>query len=387
MNFKIRPKKRGPKPSSKDSLAGNGVNKIASANNKSHVNNEIIKNMVKQNLNTVQPCNSRKNLNTVQPCNSNQNPNTVQPCNSTSIITHNNANVNIESNTSIMETICSSDEDFLGYPDNIIPNVNTKNQFSVLMEDQTKINETPTTNRAMRYCPPITIKHVNNSKVREILSKVNIPANKCRIKLTSMGIRVQCLDSNHHKLLRNFLTNENIEFFSYQLPEERTSNFTLSGLYAMDIAELKTELINLGLKTLIDIKKLGIRNKRYDDHTIYLIKIKRGTTTINELKKIKSIFYTMVKWDYYRKNKNGPNQCSRCLNYGHAAANCNLKIRCAYCGNHHNKEDCNLLIQSDINELGNNITPKCCNCDGDHKATFINCPKKMTTYLIKNTNQ
>ena len=53
--------------------------------------------------------------------------------------------------------------------------------------------------------------------------------------------------------------------------------------------------------------------------------------------------------------------CFNCLHYGHQSDNCKGKPRCKKCAANHNSNEC------DSEEI------RCCNCDGNHIATYSKC--------------
>ena len=156
-----------------------------------------------------------------------------------------------------MDTASTYEEEYLEYSYSSCSNIPTKNQFDVLIDDDpaNSISSNNTIKKTVRYCPPITVKYINYAKVRQLLTDAKVPDGKCRIKLAGIGVRIQCQETVHHNSIIDYCTNRNYEFFTFQLPDSRTTNFTLSGLFAMDITELKTELQNSILLTIVEIKK------------------------------------------------------------------------------------------------------------------------------------
>ena len=57
-----------------------------------------------------------------------------------------------------------------------------------------------------------------------------------------------------------------------------------------------------------------------------------------------------------------PIRCYQCQRYGHIAKNCHSVIRCGKCGQNH-----------DIKECKDEQQEKCCNCQGNHKASSRDC--------------
>ena len=58
-----------------------------------------------------------------------------------------------------------------------------------------------------------------------------------------------------------------------------------------------------------------------------------------------------------------PLRCFKCNRFGHVAANCRNKERCAKCGNDNKTISCNIDVL------------RCVNCNGNHSATSKECPR------------
>jgi len=84
------------------------------------------------------------------------------------------------------------------------------------------------------------------------------------------------------------------------------------------------------------------------------------------------LFLTMkpvIKWNF----ANGPNQCFKCLEFGHSHGGCNKDQLCLRCGGNHKKDQCT---------LSKTDTPTCANCKKankphDHSAVSKSCPLMM----------
>lgn len=150
----------------------------------------------------------------------------------------------------------------------------------------------------------------------------------------------------------------------------------LRGLPDLDTDELKQELVDLNL-SVEGIFKIVRRkpNIKYRDQ-LFLIHMKKGSTTLKDLKNVKAIFNIIVEWEKYRPINKGATQCQNCLLYGHGTKNCHLKSRCAKCGKNHKTEEC-------ILEQEEGAAPKCANCGADHATTSRSCPKRAEFIQIR----
>lgn len=68
-----------------------------------------------------------------------------------------------------------------------------------------------------------------------------------------------------------------------------------------------------------------------------------------------------------------PLRCFKCQRFGHVAAVCRGKQRCARCGGEHDYGKC---------EQG--VNPKCCNCGGEHSAGYGGCQARQKVLKVQN---
>lgn len=68
-----------------------------------------------------------------------------------------------------------------------------------------------------------------------------------------------------------------------------------------------------------------------------------------------------------------PLRCYKCQKFGHVAAVCRGKQRCARCGGEHEYGKC-----------GQGVNPKCCNCGGEHSAGYGGCQVRKKAVKVQN---
>ena len=111
----------------------------------------------------------------------------------------------------------------------------------------------------------------------------------------------------------------------------------------------------------------------------------KGSVRLSELRKVKAVFNTLVKWRYFERKPTDAVQCHRCQQFGHGMRNCNLLPLCVKCGEKHLSTECNLPKKADL-ELGDRNgtrdSIKCANCSGQHTANYRGCPSRKN-YLEK----
>lgn len=83
-----------------------------------------------------------------------------------------------------------------------------------------------------------------------------------------------------------------------------------------------------------------------------------------------------------KQNKTSIIQCRRCQRFGHAATNCNMPYRCVKCDLAHGPGECLITLECNMEESHDGTLtavrvtePICVNCNGNHPASFRECPK------------
>jgi len=242
---------------------------------------------------------------------------------------------------------------------------------------QTKKNQKP---------PPIIVKGAKINVIRDIIDKNRIEG--CSIKMTSDGIKVFTCDINSHKQMKGYLENNNLQYYTHMLREEQLSKFTIHGLHQVDPKELESR-IEKDFKKPAHVKQIPIRNKRHEDHCIYIVAFsKKDNVKLSDLKELNTIEYMRVKWEHYKYRRTGPTQCNNCQMLGHGSSNCKLASRCIRCADSHNSKECPLIRENGIvtkNKIAVELL-KCALCDKNHSANYSNCEARKM-YQAKNRNR
>lgn len=115
-----------------------------------------------------------------------------------------------------------------------------------------------------------------------------------------------------------------------------------------------------------EIKKMSIRQKRYDKHAVLLLHFRKGSIQLATLQTIRSLFHCRVSWKYFTK-KAGPMHCRKCQLYGHGKL----------CAEQHDSFACPL--KAGLSNGDGRIPEqklKSANCEVHHTASCIGCPKR-----------
>jgi hypothetical protein len=263
--------------------------------------------------------------------------------------------------------------------DNIFFNVPTRNAFGTLSPNATAA-VTPTAaaeekqqkqGSGKERTKPIYIKNASNVEVIKFMKAIEV--KDFNLKLISGGIKLLVQKTDDFKKTKSALLKNNAEFYTYALQDELSYKVVLYGLPPYQPDEVKGFLEEKGL-TALEVKKINLKKSRYENETIFIVYLKKGTTTLSELKRnIRSLNYIVVNWAAYRK-QNNVTQCGRCLNFGHGANNCNMTQKCLKCGEEHATEKC--VYSKQFEEKTKEV--KCGNCSQNHTANYHKCPNRIS---------
>jgi hypothetical protein len=268
----------------------------------------------------------------------------------------------------------------------ITPNISTFNSFGYLgadgatqeeeMKDVESNGETSTAADDMNKTKtklkiktkPIYIKAKTYSDVQTAMKSMKI--SKYGIKIINGGIKLMVDAVDDFKSAKKFFTDSKIEFYTYELADEKTFKVVLYGLPAFDCEEVQEFLqeVNVFPK---EVKRMKTKTES-NDSAIYLVSFASGTTNITELKKVRFVNYIKVTWSHYIRRGN-ITQCRRCQQFSHGTRNCNIQPKCVKCGEGHLSEQCpnDEIIKADQRAL------KCANCGEKHAANFSECSVRL----------
>lgn len=225
--------------------------------------------------------------------------------------------------------------------------------------------------------PPVIVKKLNIKQLSDILKDLSVDQQNINIKLTQHGTKIYVKQSSDFKVLKNFLIEKEVEFYTHQLKEEKLNKFVLYGLPNFEISEIENELKSKNYFP-VEIKKLNIKNSRYENHTNYLCYFKKSDQVrLRDLREIKSIFQVIVHWNYYSHRPNDVTQCSNCQGFGHGTRNCHLQPICVKCAGGHKSKECPLDNERDENGKIPDRRLFCHHCTHHHTANYNKCVKRL----------
>lgn len=263
--------------------------------------------------------------------------------------------------------------------------VPTSNVYSMLTEDNTNTSEDVVViKRAVssvagkkQRIPPITVNGVSRKEVHDICKRLCIVG--FTISFTKNGINVYTADADDFKKLRKFLRDADLPAFTHDLQSEKSFRVILKGLFEMDLEELKAELAANKIAP-IELKMLPVRKRKYDDQVNYVLHFLRGSTKLNDLRKVRYLFQIRIDWDFYSPRNHGPVRCRRCQRWGHGSKNCSMPVACMFCAEPHDTNSCKHVIDG---EPVQGFLPKCANCSENHPANNERCAKLLEFLSIQ----
>lgn len=218
--------------------------------------------------------------------------------------------------------------------------------------------------------PPITVVGKKREEIIQLCCEAGVEEKLFTLKMTSIGVNILTTNPETFTKLRELFKTKG-QCFTHDMSSEKWQKVVLKGLFKMDIAELKKELEANDIKPE-EIKMISPKKTKFDDQAHYLLFFKKGSTTINDLRKCRSLCYLKVEWEYYTPKKFGPTQCHNCQMFAHGSRHCTLPPKCLYCAGGHETRSCLCMVNGAPIE---GFEFKCANCEGKHKANDESCPK------------
>ena len=271
----------------------------------------------------------------------------------------------------------------------VIINVPTNNKFALLenpdMEvevmdrpstSQTNIqcqtNDTQSTNKTEKLkIPPITLKLGQLPQDffkfnRDIQRKLK---NPLKIAYSYDGIKYFTSHPTDYDILYKYFKDQELPFYTHEINKQKTIQVVLKRLPStVTPSMIEEELVLLGFN-VIHIRQMTKQKMQADGSIIkqplsawvITLPYNEKSTKIYKLKDLNNHIITIERYI------NSPHviQCHRCQAVGHTATHCHMPLRCVKCGEAHSFNNCD--------KKGDQYTPSCANCNGQHTATYGQC--------------
>lgn len=270
-----------------------------------------------------------------------------------------------------------------------LPPISTSNTYSPLAqvtdnddmdaEESATIapNASPSRQKALKKerIPPITVAGKNRSQIVELCKTCEV--KNYRLKMTSTGINLFCSTVDEFKKMKIILKNDNTQYYTHALIEERELRVILKGLFTMTEQEIRDSLKEVGVHPK-SVRQLNPKKRKFTDQAHYVLSFPLGIIKLSTLKQIRFVAHCSVDWDFYSPRKFGPTRCHNCNMFGHGISQCQMQTKCPVCAEGHKIDECPNV--DDNGNLKDGCKLKCSNCKGEHAVTHENCPK-LIEYL------
>lgn len=236
----------------------------------------------------------------------------------------------------------------------------TKNRFDLLNNIDTPVDSNESQIKNQRP-PPIYLRTEVHflEFIKFLTSIVNKDTFTC--VSTAKGITIYPTDSTAYRTIVKSLRDNNVEFYTYQLQEDKPFRAVIRGLhYSIDEKEITQALIEIGFKVR---KVTNIISRDKIKLPLHFIDLEPNCTNNNDIFNLKSLLMSRITVETPR-NSRLIVQCTRCQTYGHTKGYCTLAPRCVKCAGPHESKICGK----------NRETPaKCVLCNGAHPANYRGC--------------
>ncbi|GFW58917.1 nucleic-acid-binding protein from transposon X-element [Trichonephila clavipes] len=213
------------------------------------------------------------------------------------------------------------------------------------------------------HVPPINIDNVKNQAA--LLQHLQtITKQKLEAKLIGTKFRIYPKTPYAYHQIRRYIEENSLESHTYMLPEDKLLRAVIRCLPTdmsptQIIADLETQGFHVKDCHNMQSKKTG------QPMPLFMLSMESNEAHKKIFKAVTSIGFVKCQVEALRK-KYGPPQCFRCQGFFHSSKYCTRTPRCVKCAKNHLAKDCKKPIDE---------KPKCCLCEGEHPANYLDCLK------------
>ena len=246
----------------------------------------------------------------------------------------------------------------------------TQNRYETLTSLDTEAGSSHTHPTHTRKPPPIIAEiQINNAGTLKTLAGKY--TQDIRMRYTNNTLKIHAENREAYEYVINKLNNGNIKYHTYATERTNIHKRTLKGLpNTITETEIKMELenLNLPIENVRQLKRTHVENntRTQTPLPIWILTFTKTEHLQEQINNTDSLFNVKIKFEQY-KGLTGVTQCYRCQEFGHRAQYCHKTEKCVRCSGAHKVSNC-----SHTTKL------KCANCNGDHPASYRQCPKYIT---------
>lgn len=266
----------------------------------------------------------------------------------------------------------------------------TKNRFELLQAEpqntqnsttdmQNPTSETPFNPNPIKPPPPVFVKGIMNftDLCTVLIEKIGVDNFFC--KSSSDSMKIQTANPDTYRKLIHFLRDQNAQFHTYQLKEDKPTRAVLRNLHPTT----PTELIKSELELrLFEVRKVTnvLHKTSKSPLPLFFVDLEPSDHS-NDIFKLSSLLHTKIQVEEPYKPK-VISQCQNCQDYGHTRAYCGYPSRCVRCSAFHPSTECTKTRDTPA---------KCALCSGDHPANYRGCSvykelQRRKTPITKKSN-
>lgn len=255
------------------------------------------------------------------------------------------------------------------------PRIAHKNRYSPLsnladtIDDNIEVSDTEI-EEVKQKVPPLYIYGINN--YIEFLDKIKpMIVDDFNIKNQNIFLKLNLLSVGDYRTVTKYLSEINIKYHTYQLPEERNLSVIIRNIpTSIPEEDVFNALTMLNFK-VISVTRL--QNRFKSPIPLFAVLLDKSDKNIFSLDRLLHCIVSVEN----RKSDNTIPQCKNCQRFQHTKNFCYLPPRCVKClGNHHFSK-CT---------KDNNSPPICVNCNENHPANYRGC-KTYKQLKAKNTSK
>lgn len=178
------------------------------------------------------------------------------------------------------------------------------------------------------------------------------------VELTGELFKITTINLRQFRAVQNHLKKEKIPFQTLDPINERPKKYLLRGIPTSTPPEDVVQFLQE--KGINALSAAYLRDRRTKRPMPLFMATCRPSPSLEKIMEITSFNYLTISVEEFKPPP--VKQCYRCEGYGHHSFTCTLPYRCGKCAKEHSTKDCT----SDF--------VQCCNCGGDHTATWRGCP-------------
>lgn len=248
----------------------------------------------------------------------------------------------------------------------------SRNRYEVLIQDENQAENSSTLpaeqididtnfNVQNKPPPPIFVKGVDDfpelcARLIELIGVDNF-----FFKSSADKLKIQTSNPESYRALIHFLKDENAEYHTYQLREDKPLRIVIRNLHPSTPIKIIKEELEVRLFEVRQVTNV-LHKVNKNPLPLFFVDLE-PTPKSKEIFELSSLFHTKIKIEEPYKSK-VISQCLNCQEYGHTRAYCGYHPRCVRCGAGHQTSNC---------PNPRNSPPKCALCSENHPANYKGC--------------